>query len=830
MNNITDRAGQALSAQQARVMLEEWTFFATAPGAVEGPTSLNLAEPDWAPARRLSEAILAPNCISDPDAFDCWFRLVFHHRPSERCQLVFEGLATLAEVYLNGVRILTTRNMFRRYSVDLSQPLQETNELLVVCRSLGADLQKKRPRPGWKTNLVVDQSLRWHRTTLLGRTAGWGYEDKIVGPWRPIRLIEWQGARLDELTLKPSASEDTARLRVEASLTLSDEGPVHEAWVEVGNERLPLNVEQQGLQAALTGEDELPSLVLWWPHTHGTPDLHDCRLLLRQGSRVLLLDERQIGFRSTELRGMQDAPELIINGQRVFARGACWTGAGAEGPVMSADEMTEVLHQMAEAGANLIRIGGTMFYESEFFYRLCDKLGLMVWQDFMFANMDYRSDENFEEEVHFEIRQQVARLAPHASVVVLCGNSEVEQQAVMMGQPVDTARLPLFYETIPEICHEITPGVPYVPGSPSIGGLPFHSRVGIAHYFGVGAYERPINDHSLYEVGFTTECLGFSNVSAPGYTRAAFGTVSPPVHDPAWKRGVARDAKAGWDFEDVRDYYLRELFRLDPIELRTRDNARYLALSRVVTGEIMSLAYAVWRGERSRCNGALIWHLKDLLPGAGWGVLDAAGGPKPVYWYLKRAWAPRAVLLEDGGLEGAFCHVLNDAAAALDATLELLLVGDSRHCIAETSTRVQLEPGAGRSYSVDDLLGRFYDSAYAYRFGPPSHQVVGARLVTTEGEISQACLFPAGYDLPGANDAAVEVTVEQLTNDDARLVIEADRFLQSVALEPSQGSVSNNYFHVLPGIPTVVHLFGAVETLRGQLSALNMQQVVRWRA
>src|SRR5204862_5110252 len=196
------------------------------------------------------------------------------------------------------------------------------------------------------------------------------------------------------------------------------------------------------------------------------------------------------------------------------------------------------------------------------------------------------------------------------------------------------------------------------------------THTGITHYYGIGAYLRSPTELRQADVKFTPECLGFANIPEPSTVYAVTEGGHPVMHDPIWKRRVPRDGGAGWDFEDVRDHYLRALFGLDPVRMRCFDTPRYLALSRVTTGELMEKVYSEWRSVNSRCGGALVWFLRDLWPGAGWGILDSDGVPKACYYYLRRVWQPQAVILTDEGLDGIQAHVINETDSPLSAVLE----------------------------------------------------------------------------------------------------------------------------------------------------------------
>jgi beta-mannosidase len=644
---------------------------------------------------------------------DTWYRCTFS---GEGDRLVFHGLATIVDVYLNGALILQSDNMFVRHSVPVQ--LQASNELAICVHPL--DLQKKRPRPRWKTRLVEHQNLRWYRTSLYGRIPGWTPPNPIEGPWRAITLE--------------------------------------------------------------SGDEVVPDV---------------------QRARFHTIDE-----------------DFRIDGERLFLRGATWTMG----------DSLNALRLLRDAGANMVRVGGTFVYGDDAFYDACDELDLLVWQDFMFANMDYPADDpDFLESVRVEATQQIERLRRHPSVVIWCGNSEVEQQAAMLGMPRELWRNRIFGELLPSLVAELHPQALYIPSTPSGGTLPFQTKRGVTHYYGVGAYLRPLTDVRRAEVRFATECLGFANV---------------PERDVevGHKRGVPHDTGASWDFEDVRDHYLQEVFGVDPMHLRYADNARYLDLSRVVTGEVMTRVYSEWRSAYSDCRGALVWFLQDLEPGAGWGILDSRGVPKPCYWYLRRVWQPRTVVFTDEGLNGLHAHVVNQTEEPLHCTLQLTFFRDGHVATAQGSVDATVAPRSVAPFEAEAILGAFYDSAYAYRFGPPSHEVAVATLIAEGNVIAEAFHFPLRQP---PRMVAANVTTEVEGN---VVHIESDRFLYGVHFDAAGFMPDDNWFHLVPGRRKTVKVGSSVPRsssgssglaaeelrgteelppLRGYLEALNLPEPVR---
>jgi beta-mannosidase len=290
-------------------------------------------------------------------------------------------------------------------------------------------------------------------------------------------------------------------------------------------------------------------------------------------------------------------------------------------------------------------------------------------------------------------------------------------------------------------------------------------------------------------VRFATECLGISNVPE--------GTPAHVAHHPRWKARVPRDNGSPYDFEDVRDHYVHELFGLDPVRLRTTEVERYWAVSRAVSGELMARTYSEWRRPASSCGGALVWFHRDLWEGAGWGIVAADGTPKSPYWYLKRAWAPLAVRVTDEGLDGLSLHVINERAVAFEGRVEIAMFHRSRLVGDSASIDVHAGPRCAFTLSVDAVVGHFTDSANSYRFGPPKQDVVVVRLVDRQGRVvSEDFHFPAGLDLPHAR-AAIRATA---THGDGviEVALESDAFLQSVAIDSPGYRPDDNHFHLAP--------------------------------
>jgi beta-mannosidase len=803
----------------------------------------------------------------DFDAEDWWFRTSFDSEPAgpgEEVRLCLDGIATVAEVYLNGERVLESDSMFATHELQLGTRLTTTSsdsaphhELTICCRALAPLLaEPRRPRARWRTRLVAERNLRFFRTMLIGRAPGFAPGPAVVGPWRAVRVERRRGVAVEELALRPriDGGGDSGVLSVVARLRSLDGAPLSSVEIELdgpsGTHRAQLALSGQEEEPTARGELSVPAVARWWPHTHGEPRLHDVRLLIDGGSTQTVIDAGRVGFRELAFGTgaahdvERDGLDLHINGVRVFARGAVWTPLDAIAMAPSAGDLRAALVQAREAGMNMLRLPGTGAYETSAFHDLCDELGMLVWQDFMFANFDYPlQDEAFRANVTREVAEILASLGGRPSLAVLCGNSEVEQQVAMLGLDPALGRGELFGELLPGLIGESGIDALYVPSSPCGGALPFRPDRGIANYYGVGGYRRPLEDARRANVRFAAECLAFSNVpSEPaGVAVPVQGSSQLVDENHVLRTGIPRDVGADWDFRDVSDHYLGLLFDLDPQILRQADLARYRELSRLATGEVMAEIFGEWRRAASPCGGALVLWLRDLLPGAGWGLIDHRGLPKLAYHHLKRALAPVAVWTVDEGLGGIVAHVANDCPQPLIASLRVALYRDGELRVGEAARTIELEPHSQGAWNVETIIGHFVDASWAYRFGPPAQDAIvvslernGATDACSAGSklISQAVRFPAGRPLEREAPEQLGLAVEgaSLPGGEVQLTLTSRHLAYGVRVEADGFLASDDGFFIEPGGTRSVTLrptsaeraVGGGKPVEGKVGAANM--------
>jgi beta-mannosidase len=723
--------------------------------------------------------------------------------------LCFDGIATIADVLWNGKVIASSSNMFVPLSVDVSGvAIVGPNTLEVRCRSLDAHLSElKVPRSRWKTRLVEDQKLRGVRTTLLGRIPSWTPPITIVGVWKSARLLILEPQVVTAIAVRRDLDSAGALRSLSVSVEFAA-GQALAEWsgqVSVGGVSARLSKLENTVKDPYSLVATIPtnSLERWYPHTHGTPKRHQALISVAStdGQRAEI-DLGQIGIRDIAINhGADDQGFAVhVNGLSVFCRG------GSLMPLDSQIETRDVLNTLCRAGINMVRVSGTMMPMSRKTLELCDELGILVWHDLPFANFDYPANEEFLTEIIAETKSLVDQWTLSASLAIVCGGSEVEQQAAMMGIGAQSIATNPVLDALAATVAASRPDVTFVRSSPTGGHLPFSVDTGIAHYFGVGAYLRPMEDARLSGLRFAAECLAFSNVPSQFLVDSL---ISEPYAASGGGSGlellkarVPRDRGATWDFQDVREWYSRLLFGISTEGLQQSDPDWYYTLARATSTELFARTFAEWRTSKSTCDGALVWFLNDLWAAAGWGVIDASGDPKSALHGMARSLSARAIVPIDEGLNGLDWWVFNDSPKMLSGRLYLDSWRGGRVLVSSGEIGVNVGPHSSLQVRSDAVFGVFTDPTYAYKFGEPGHDVISARLVCdSDGQVIESEYVANLASLERRTDLGLTATTRWTEPDTLEVSLTADRFARLVDIEIPGAQIWPNMVNVLPGRP-----------------------------
>lgn len=579
---------------------------------------------------------------------------VSHDSGHERTDLVFEGLDTAARITFAGRELGTTRNMHRTYRFDVTGL---TGPLEVHFSSAYDEAEAVRALTGDRPN-VYPEPFQYIRK--MASSFGWDWGPTLVtaGIWRPVRLEHWSTARLASVRPLVTVDETTGHVEVRLQVERTTRG----AGAAL---RARATVAGQVAEARFDGDEAVLRLTvdrpeLWWPRGYGDQPLYDLDVTLLDDEGELDTWHRRIGFRTVELdRGADERGSgftLVVNGERVFARGVNWIPDDVFPSRVTPERYRTRLGQAADANVDLVRIWGGGIYEDEAFYDACDELGLMVWQDFLFACAAYPEEQPLRGEVEAEARDNVVRLMPHASLVLWNGNNEnlwgFRDWDWEPGLAGDSWGEGYYLGLLPRLVAELDPTRHYAAGSPWSGSWDHHPNDpdhGTYHSWEVWNRQ----DYAEYRANvprFVAE-FGWQAPPAMATLRRALPGENLAPDSP----GMLHHQKA----EDGNGKLNRGVAR--HFTLPDGDFDRWHYLTQVVQARAVAAGIEHWRSHWPVCAGTVVWQLNDCWPVTSWAAVDGDGRLKPLHHELRRVYADRLLTLQPGD-EGPVLAVVNQAA------------------------------------------------------------------------------------------------------------------------------------------------------------------------
>ncbi|WP_241562589.1 glycoside hydrolase family 2 protein [Streptomyces hoynatensis] len=592
--------------------------------------------------------------------------------PGERVELVCEGLDTLAELHLDGERLGHTENQFRTYRFDLTHRLRDGAHDLVITFASALDYVERAaerygPRP--HANAHPFWALR-----KMACNFGWDWGPDLVtaGIWRPLALERWHTARLAGVRPLTSVHGSTGRVTAELDLAwATPQAPAAgvRATVSVGGVRRRVDVPAGAPR--LTVELEVPDAALWWPRGYGEQHLHPLVVTLEDAAGAELgRYERRVGFRTVALDTTPDEHgipfHLSVNGQEVLVRGANWIPDDAFVTRIDAARYRHRVMQAVEAECNLLRVWGGGIYEPREFYDVCDELGVLVWQDFLFACAGYPEEEPLRSEVEAEAREAVAALSPHASLALWCGGNETIAAFAEWGGW--RARLEgktwgagYYEDLLPRIVAELDPTRPYVPNSPySFGAYasPDAPHLGDVHIWDVWN-RRDWTCYADWTPRFASE---FGYQGPPSWTALTRVVHDEPLHPDGPQLLVHQKA------DDGNEKLRRGLEPHLPVP---EDFADWHWATQLNQARAVAFGVGHFRTLAPRCTGSVLWQLNDCWPVVSWSVIDGDGRRKPAWYALRQAQADRLLRFRRAASGGLELVALDDHAEPWHGELRL---------------------------------------------------------------------------------------------------------------------------------------------------------------
>jgi beta-mannosidase len=676
---------------------------------------------EWLPGRvpgGVHTDLLALDLIPDPFVADNEKRVqwvaesdwVYRHRFScspeiltqEKIFLVCEGLDTLATVVLNGHELGGTDNMFRRYEWEIKSflNLEGVNELTISFSSpvkFTAEKQAIRSLPGVPQAIPGSPHLRKAPCQF-----GWDWGPQLppIGIWKEIRLEGYNEARISTVHLQQN--HDHGDVTVKVRVVVQD-------WVDTPTAAVVRITDPDGeiiedeaaipCQGEVVLEVPIPDPELWWPNGYGGQPLYqvEVSLIRKVGNQEGLLDQRryQVGLRTIELHQEGDqwgrSFVFVINGIPILCKGSNWIPADSFPTRITDDSLEYLLRSAAETHQNMLRVWGGGFYEEERFYDLCDRYGILVWQDFIFSCSIYPLDDpEFVENVRLEVVENIRRLRHRASLALWCGNNEMEWGWVDWNwdrpelQDLKAVYDQFFHHTLPAWSQAEDPDHAYWPSSPS-SGAPFMDpngqHQGDSHYWDVWHGRKPFTAYRNQFPRFMSE-FGFQALpplaTIATYANEADWNMTSYIMEQHQKNASGNSLMVG---------QMLDSFRLP------KDFASLVYLSLALQAEGIRYGVEHWRRHPDRVAGILYWQLNDCWPVASWSSLDYFGRWKALHYAARRFYAPLMLSIEDKTPEQTV-YVSNDGLEPWEGKVNWSLETLSGEVLASGGAPVKASPQA----------------------------------------------------------------------------------------------------------------------------------------
>lgn len=580
----------------------------------------------------------------------------------EEILLRFEGIDTVADIFLNGHLIDSVCNMHRTFEYSVRELLRDgPNELKVVLHSPTRYIQEA------YENRFIDGSSDAMRGFSYLRKAhcmfGWDWGPRLpdAGIWRNVSLAGYNKARLDGVYITQEHEDGGVRLKFRVDVDKLGE----ERILSFGRDEKKLTgmsyeikvtgpegeVYELSAPAAEDPEDCLCIAAprLWWPNGYGEQPLYQVEVTLEQNGETLDIWKKRIGLRTLTVHIERDeygetfAHE--INGVQIFAMGADYIPEDNILPRVTPERTRDLLTQAKNANFNCIRVWGGGYYPGDDFWDICDELGLIVWEDFMFACAVYHLTEEFEENITAEFVDNIKRIRHHASLALWCGNNEMEsfvESGLWVSRQQERADYIKMYEyIIPRVLREHDPNTFYWPSSPSSGGSfdnPNDPNRGDTHYWDVWHGNKPITEFRKFFFRYVSE-FGFQSFPL----MKTVETFAEPEDRNIFSYVMEKHQRNSSANGKIMNYMEQTYLYPGSFDLT-------LYASQLLQAEALRYGVEHFRRNRGKCMGTIIWQLNDCWPVASWATIDYCGRWKAAQYYAKRFFAPILISCEEEGI------------------------------------------------------------------------------------------------------------------------------------------------------------------------------------
>lgn len=555
--------------------------------------------------------------------------------------LCCDGLDTLATIYLNDKLVAKTKNMHRAYKFDVSNLLKTgTNKILIHFDPVDEYIKAKD-----KEYKLIGGSLEPLKAFGHIRKAhcmlGWDWGPKLpdIGIWKNIYLLEKNSAEITDLDVKMRLDEKKAFVKV--NVALDGDAQIKVEFIAPDGSKKSVLANQ---------EFEVENPKLWWPNGLGEHPLYTINVVAIEDGEIVDSKTKKIGLREIKLvREPDEYGESFyheINGVPFFAMGADYIPQDSIFSSITEKRTRKLLKDCLFANFNTLRVWGGGYYPEDFFFDICDELGIAVFMDLMFACSMYHFDKDMIEEVEEEVKQNVKRVCSHPSLIMISGNNEIEacythyEGESEEKYPYKKTYIEVFENRFPKLINSICPEIPYTSSSPTTHGQfvdPQNDNIGDTHYWGVWHQSEPIKEYRNHYFRYLSE-FGFQSFPSRKTIDAFTIEEDRNIFSYVMEKHQKNDTANG----KIMNYISKSF--LYPTSFDT-----LIYTSQLLQAEAMRIAVEHLRTNRGRCMGALYWQLNDIWPVASWASIDYYGRYKALHYFARRFYAPVLISCRETG-------------------------------------------------------------------------------------------------------------------------------------------------------------------------------------
>lgn len=733
-------------------------------------------------------------------------------------ELVCEGLDTLAHVSLNGREIAFADNMHITWVWDVKEQLHAGENTLEIRfdSPILYCAKKAEEAPGWESS---DATPGFRHLRKAHCMFGWDWGPRLpdAGIWRPIFLRTWDTARLENALMLQAHHDGVV------DVTIRPEIAGESAWsaeITAPDGEVIIIPETTAAEQVITIEHPQ----LWWPNGLGKQPLYRVTVRLATGDTRVW----RIGLRTMTVSREKDewGEEFchVVNGVKVFAMGADYIPEDNILARVTPERTRRLLEDCKAANFNAIRVWGGGYYPDDAFYDICDELGLMVWQDLMYACAFYDLTPDFERSIRVETHQNVARLRHHASLALICGNNEMEMFMAGANSALINHRtwefvptyphhitdyVKMFEYILPAIVKETAPQTYWWPASPSSGGnfdAPNDENRGDNHYWNVWHGEKPFTEYRKFFFRYASE-FGFQSFPCLKSVEQFTLPDDRNIFSRVMERHQRNQAANGKILS-----YLSQTFRYP----NSFDDLLYA--SQLMQAEAIRYGVEHWRRNRGRCMGAIIWQLNDIWPVASWASIDYYGRWKALHYAAKRFFAPVMISAEEEGELSQNPKINEYHPAPLEKSFRLNVCNETlRDVTGEVVWALRTPDGAivrqnQQTLTIPAMSAKWLDKVDCADASLTGHYVSFAFVVDDVALSEGTCIFCAPKHFEFVDP---RLTVE--TRGDT-LVVTSHAYAKQVWLESEDADLllDDNAFDMNPGTKVVRVVQGSAEKVRGR--------------